>query len=193
MTVAKVSKYFCNLALPLALLCSGPLAACQPAGKPAATPPPATPANAFSCPSGDHPLEEIALGWAFCYPSDWRYREKFQPSSAPKGVDTTLDVVVVAPTPGPDQGEFGFIIIGSYDNGGLTTLDAWVARNLGPGLTLDTITWGNASAAAQVEGQLVRVAMAGNRVYVLDIHQGAGNLAVDDAMKARLATWRFGV
>lgn len=193
MTVANVSKYFCKLTLLLALLCSWALASCETPGKAPASPPPPTPANAFKCPGGDHALQEIGLGWSFCYPPDWRYREKFQPSSAPKGVDTTLDVVVVSPTPGPDQGEFGFIIIGSYENGGLTSLDDWVAKNLGPGLTLDTITWGNATAAAQIDGQLVRVAMAGERVYVLDIHQGAGNLAVDDAMKARLGTWRFGV
>lgn len=191
MTVANVSKYFCKLPLLLALAWGLLLASCEASATPSPAPS-ASAVNSFTCPAGDHALQEIGLGWSFCYPSDWRYREKFQPSTAPRGVDTTLDVVVVAPTPGPDQGEFGFVIVGSYETGGLTSLDAWVAKYVGPGLTLDKISWGNATSAAQIDGQLVRVAMTADRVYLLDIHQGAGNLAVDDAMKARLGAWRFG-
>jgi hypothetical protein len=192
MTLAKIGKYLRNLPVLLALCAVVLLSACEGVGQGS----PATPATpgpkAFKCPGDDHALQEISLGWSFCYPSIWRYRERFQPSSSPKGVDTTLDVVVVSPTPGPDQGEFGFVIIGSYESDGLT-LNDWVAKNLGTDLKLDPIQWGNADSAAQIEGQLTRVAISGNRIYELDLHQGAGNLSLDDAMKSRLGSWRFGV
>lgn len=192
MTLAKIGKYFRNLPVLLALSVVVLLSACEVGGQAAPNGPSGPTPKAFTCPGDDHSLQEISLGWSFCYPSIWRYRERFQPSSAPKGVDTTLDIVVVSPTPGPDEGEFGFVIIGSYDSEGLSLSD-WATKNLGPGLKLDPIQWGNADSAVQVDGQLTRLAISGNRVYELDLHQGAGNLSLDDAMKSRLGSWRFGV
>ena len=184
-----LGKFAVTLGVLSALLAS----ACDGQAGPPRQPPTKPPAAVARCSGDDHSLEEISLGWSFCYPSRWHYREKFQPSNAPRGVDTTLDVVVVSPTPGPDQGEFGFMIIGSYERAGAADLPGWLATNVGDGLILEPISWGNSQSAVKVEGQTRRFALTADRVFELDVHQGDGNLALDSAMAQRLANWHFGV
>ena len=193
MTLAITGKSFRKFHVTLSVLAAVISSACQASPSAAPAPVTASPAAVARCSGDDHSLEEVSLGWAFCYPSRWHYRERFQPSAAPRGTDTTLDVIVVAPTPGPDQGEFGFIIIGSYERGGAADLPQWVAANVAEGLTLQTINWGNSQTAVKVAGQTRRFALTPNRVFELDIHQGEGNLSVDSAMADRLGSWHFGL
>lgn len=191
MTLNPAGKFLGKLPVTLGLLAVLFGGACQSQVSSPQPPRPSPPAAVARCSGDDHTLEEISLGWAFCYPSRWHYRERFQPSAAPRGVDTTLDVVVVAPTPGPDQGEFGFMIIGSYERGDKPDLPQWLAANVADGLTLQPITWGNAQAAVKVTGQTRRFALTATRVFELDVHQGEGNLSLDSAMADRLASWHF--
>jgi len=179
--------------LGLSLLCScqlGSLGAAAPA------PPPkvASAAGNLSCPRSDHGLDEPQLGWGFCYPASWKYIERVQPSTAPSGVDTTFDVVVDAPagSVGTDQGQFGFMIIGTYEKGSATTLAQWAATNLGPSWVLSPITWGNSREAALAQGsRTIRLARTAHHVVELDVRSGQGNLNLDAVMTAGLDTWRF--
>lgn len=183
----------------LSLLACLLMAACQgPAGA-APNPKPTlqTQAGPIKCPKGDHGLDEVELGWGFCYPGSWRYRERLQNSAEPRGVDATFDIVndLGSPPPGtaqsPDQGLFGFMIIGTYEKGQSASLRDWAAANLGGGLDLTRISWGNAGEAYLVNPIHKRIAMTAHHVILLDIREGAGNLALDSAMSQRLATWRF--
>ena len=164
--------------------------ACQTSAAPPPAPTP-TPVAEKKCSADDHYIDEISLGWSFCYPSSWRYRERFQPSKDPQGVDATFDIVVNSGTPGPDQGAFGFMIVGSYDRGGIADLTAWAAKYLPDGTKLASISWGNAIAAATVTGGHERLAMTDHRIYVLDVHEGQGNLSLDTEMGKRLSSWKF--
>lgn len=174
-----------------ATACQGPLAS------PAPSPTVNSAAGAIKCPAGDHGLDEVELGWGFCYPGTWRYRERLQDSTQPAGVDATFDIVndLGTPAPGqpqsPENGLFGFMIIGTYEKGGASTLTDWAAANLGDGLTLTPITWGNSQQAYLVEPLHERIAFTKHHVVVMEVHEGQGNLALDDAMAKRLATWRF--
>jgi hypothetical protein len=148
----------------------------------AATPPAA--GAGLRCLADDHGLNVVQLGWGFCYPATWKFREREVSSTAPTGVDTTLDIV-------GDQGFFGFMIIGSYDRNGAASLNAWLAANAPDDQDATAITWGNAKEAVQVTGQLKRYAMTGGRVYLLNEREGAGNLDLDAEMSKRLANWSF--
>ncbi len=145
----------------------------------------------IQCPSGDHGLDEVELGWGFCYPGTWKYRERLQNTARPRGVDATFDIVNATGAPGPTDGLFGFMIIGTYEKGDSADLEAWAKANLGDSLDLSPITWGNAKAAYAVGLTHQRIALTAHHVVVMDVREGQGNLALDDAMAQRLATWRF--
>ncbi len=171
-------------------------ASCQATPATAPTPQPTIrPASgAIRCGGGDHGLDEVQLGWGFCYPATWRYREQMQVSPSPRGVDTTFDIVVAAPTPGRDQGLFAFMIIGTYERGSSANLRDWAAANLAtsrPDITLTAISWGNAGEAALIEGTHQRLALTQHHVVLMDVHEGEGNLDLDTEMAQRLGTWRF--
>lgn len=157
---------------------------------PTATPPP-------TCPATDHLYSQDQLGWSFCYPRDWRFQERDQPSTVPDGLDTTFDIAVVHPSPPPgqpqqaDQGLFGFMIIGTYKLDGAASLTDWAAGNLGPVPVLTPIQWSNARQAVAVAGTTKRLALTGHRVVMMDLHSGAGNLDLEREMGSRLALWRF--
>lgn len=151
-----------------------------PASRPTA---PSAPVG-LQCQGGDHGLNVEQLGWGFCYPSSWRFRERDVSTSAPVGVDTTLDIV-------GDQGLFGFMIIGSYDRHGAASLHDWLATNAPDDQDTTSIQWGNAVEAVQVTGQLKRYAMTKNRVYLLNEREGAGNLDLEAEMSKRLGNWYF--
>jgi len=172
------------------------LCACGVSGpaRPGPQPSVASAAGNLSCPGSDHGLQDEQMGWGFCYPATWKYIERVQPSTAPVGADTTFDIVVDAPSPraGADQGLFGFMIIGTYELGGATSLSQWTATNLGPGWSLSPITWGNALEADVASGpRTVRLARTPHHVVLLDLRSGQGNLDLDQAMGSRLGSWRF--
>jgi hypothetical protein len=152
------------------------------------TPPTLQPANAgLHCQAADHGLNLQQLGWSFCYPSDWKYIEREVGTTAPHGVDTTLDIT------GSKDGLFGFLIIGSYDRGNAVSLKDWLAANAPDDADTAPIQWGNSTEAAAVNGQLKRYALSPHRVYLMNIREGAGNLDLDAAMKQRLQYWIFGI
>lgn len=172
-------------------LLAGPLlAACG--GGPSAAAPTIAPADAgVHCAAGDHGLNEPQLGWSFCYPGTWKFRERVQQSLNPAGVDDTFDIVDVPPSPNPDQGKFGFLIIGTYVRGGSPDLASWVAKNVGDGITLEPIKWGNAKEAAIVSGSHRRYALTANHVVLLDPRGADGNLDLDGQLSSRLGSWNF--
>ncbi len=136
------------------------------------------------CEATDHGLNVQQLGWGFCYPEGWRFRERDTSTTSPQGVDTTLDIV------GRD-GLFAFVIIGSYSRGSATSLSDWLARNAPDDQAGDPITWGNARQAVKVHGQLKRYALTDHRVYMLYEREGSGNLDVETEMSKRLGSWVF--
>lgn len=157
----------------------------------------------LKCASGDHGYSDQQLGWAFCYPSTWRYTEKIQATDSPTGVDLTFAITCLSnckpqcPSPSPDQpppsctpgpGLFGFMIISTYDRAGAGTLSGWLAAKL-PHATLgDSIDWGNAVEAAKLsDGR--RAALTQHDVVILDVHPSL--LDLDGEMASRLNTWKF--
>jgi hypothetical protein len=182
------------LALALALL---PLA-CQQ-GTPASPAPrssvPAAGAG-LSCQGGDHGITEPQLGWGFCYPATWKFRERVQESDSPPGVDATFDVVVAAPTPAgeplsADQGKFAFMIVGTYERAGAASLSDWAQAHLVQPGQLDPISWGNSDVAARVAGSRRLLAFTAHHVILLDIREGEGNLDLEAEMEKRLSSWKF--
>jgi hypothetical protein len=152
------------------------------------TPPTLLPGGAgLHCAASDHGLNLQQLGWGFCYPSDWKYIEREVGTTAPHGVDTTLDIV------GSKDGLFGFMIIGSYDRGNALSLKDWLAANAPDDTDTAPIQWGNSKEAVAVNGQLKRYALSPHRVYLMNIRVGAGNLDLDAAMAQRLKYWIFGI
>jgi hypothetical protein len=169
----------CLLALLLVL------AGCSPnSTSPKPTPSASGLNEGLRCSGDDVPLNVVTLGWGFCHPKGWSIVQRSISTSAPVGVDTTLDVVA-------SDGFFGFMIVGSYERGGAADLKAWLASNAPGDTDVQPITWGNAAEAVQVNGQLKRYALTGHRVYALTEREGAGNLDVDAAMQPRLSTWSF--
>jgi len=165
---------------------------CQsPSATPGPSPTLQTQAGPIKCATGDHGLNEVELGWGFCYPGTWKYRERLQNSDHPTGVDATFDIVNASGTPGPSEGLFGFMIIGTYEKGTSATLEDWAKANLGDGLDLAPISWGNATSAFVVNGAHQRIAMTAHHVILMDIREGQGNLALSDEMGSRLTSWRF--
>jgi hypothetical protein len=167
------------------------LAACASPSSHSAPPSVAPLDGGVKCPTGDHGLSERQLGWSFCYPATWKFRERVQQSLAPVGVDDTFDIVDVPPAPSPDQGKFGFVIIGTYVRGDSPDLATWVKKYVGPDVQLERISWGNAKEAAIVSGSNRRYALTPNHVVMLDPRSGDGNLDVGGQLAKRLDTWSF--
>lgn len=169
------------------------LSSCSPQNgqRPAAAPTVRPASGSLTCPGGDHGLDEAQLGWGFCYPPTWRFRERLQPTSNPKGVDATFDIIVVPPVEEADKGQFGFLIVGTYETGGAGSLREWAARYLGD-VKLAPLQWGNATDAATLSGPNPRrIALTPHHVVLMDIREGRGNLDLDSELSKRLASWKF--
>ena len=171
----------------MAVLAILPLAGCSltPA-KPAPAPPIRTEGQGVKCPGTDHGIDEVQFGWAWCYPASWKFQERLQPTKQPSGVDATFDIVNDLPQGQPGSGDFGFLIVGTYQIGTAPDLTAWIATNIGPGEALSPISWGNAKDAQQ-DDQGRRFALTATRVVEMDVR---GN-AIASEMGKRLATWKF--
>lgn len=167
------------------------LSACQQSAS--HTPPPGSPTGSVHCATGDSAEVNEPLGWGFCVPATWRALggPKTQRTDAPKGVDTVYDITDFAP--GANNGLFGVMIISTDDRGSAADLKDWISQNIGGGLQLQTVQWGNAVEAYQeVGGQHPRwFALTPHHVVILELHSGVGNLDLSAAMAPRLGTWRF--
>lgn len=140
----------------------------------------------LKCPAGDHGLDHsLQFGWTFCYPGTWRFQERLQPTSKPNGVDDTFDIVNDVPAGQAGSGDFGFVIVGTYELGGATDLASWMNANEG-GATLTPISWGNAKAAG-IDPQGRRFALTAHHVVELD----ARGPAIGQSMADRLSSWNF--
>ncbi len=182
--MAPVIKVLLPVALAAALLatsCAG-----DPGARAIPTP---TPTPPVACAAGDAALVESALGWAFCLPGTWRYRERTQSTQAPVGTDTTFDVTDFAT--GPTHGLFGFIIVSTDPRVPGQSLSEWVAQNVQPGLQLAAITWGNSDQAFKEVGGSRYFALTPHHVIVLQLNFASDNLDLRTAMEPRLGTWRF--
>lgn len=206
-------KFLAAMAVALFLL-SG----CQPGQNGRAVPSVAQIGGDLNCVNGDHGFEDLQAGWGFCYPADWRYIERSQGSVSPPGLDLTFDITNVPPTPvacvSPDangaqppcSGQFGFMIISTYERGNAQDLAGWIQANLtppspsptapaaspspSPALTLQPIRWGNAVEAGQLsDGR--RIALTQHHVVVMVLHSGGGYLDLETQMSTRLPTWKF--
>ncbi|HKC19952.1 MAG TPA: hypothetical protein VKE27_10015, partial [Candidatus Dormibacteraeota bacterium] len=131
-----------------------------------------------------------------------RYQEKVQATDSPSGVDLTFEITCltdckpICPTPTsgepttctPQTGLFGFMIVSTYDRGGASDLDGWLASKLPHATKGDPLEWGNALEAAKLsDGR--RVALTPHDVVILDVHPSL--LDLDGEMSSRLGTWKF--
>jgi hypothetical protein len=173
----------------LAVLSILPLAGCSLAASPP-TPKPVptirTEGQDVKCAGGDHGIEEVQFGWSWCYPSTWKFQERLQPTSAPAGVDATFDIVNDVPSGQAGSGDFGFLIVGTYQIGGAADLKAWVSTNIGAGEQLTPISWGNARDAEQ-DARGRRFALTDSHVVEMDVRGDA----ISAEMGKRLASWKF--
>ncbi len=191
--------------LTIALLALA-LAACQPGTNTHPVPSVAQIGSDLHCTGGDHGFEDSQAGWGFCYPGTWKYNERaqFHATPSPQELDLTFDITDIpceSPAPGtasarpvcsPNAGLFAFMIVSTYDRLNATSLASWVQAHLTPQPTLETIQWGNATEAARMpDGR--RIALTPSHVVILSLHSGSGqgNLDLEAAMSARLATWKF--
>lgn len=139
-----------------------------------------------TCAGGDHGIDEVQFGWSWCYPATWKFQERLQPTTTPAGVDATFDIVNDVPTGQPGSGDFGFLIVGTYEIGTATDLAGWVTANIGADETLTPIEWGDAKSAG-IDGQGRRFALTPTHVVEMDVRGDA--IAAD--MGKRLSTWKF--
>jgi hypothetical protein len=164
------------------------LAGCTPS--PASSPSPAptirTEGQGVKCPGADHGIEEVRFGWSWCYPSSWKFQERLQPSSQPAGVDATFGIVNDLPSGQPGSGDFGFLIVGTYQIGSAADLQSWVTANIGSDETLSPISWGNSKTAGQ-DASGRRFAMTARHVVEMDVR----GTAISAEMAKRLSTWKF--
>jgi len=183
------------------------LSGCQPGQSGRPVPSVAQIGGDLNCVNGDHGFEDQQVGWGFCYPADWRYIERSQGSTSPPGLDLTFDITNVPPTPvvcvSPDasgnqppcSGQFGFMIISTYERGNAPDLASWTQSNLtsSPPASppaLEPITWGNAVEAAQLpDGR--RIALTQHHVVIMVLHSGGGLLNLEAQMSQRLGSWKF--
>ena len=179
-------------AIAALLAASAALAACGGSAAPAPGPRVQTEGAGVACPAGDHALADAQLGWSFCYPASWRFRERAQSSPAPVGMDLTFDITDDSQS-GPDRGLFGYMIIGTYERGSSPTLQGWVATNVGQPSSLQPLAWGNASDAGYLPSTGQWFALTGHHVIELTVREGDGNLPLSSEMRQRFATWRFSV
>ncbi len=159
-----------------------------PSTTPAPSPQPTirTEGQGVKCPGTDHGIEEVQFGWSWCYPSSWKFQERLQPTTQPAGVDATFDIVNDLPSGQAGSGDFGFLIVGTYQIGTAADLPAWIAANIGGDEQLSAIGWGNARDAQQ-DAQGRRFALTASHVVEMDVRGTA--IAVE--MGKRLATWKF--
>jgi hypothetical protein len=172
----------------VAILAILPLAGCSFASvaRPAPAPTIRTDGQNVKCPGTDHGIEEVQFGWSWCYPKSWKFQERLQPTQQPAGVDATFDIVNDLPSGQTGSGDYGFLIVGTYQIGSAADLPAWIAANVGPGEKLSPISWGNAKDA-QEDTQGLRFALTGTRVVEMDVR----GTAISAEMGKRLATWKF--
>jgi hypothetical protein len=179
----------------LAALAMLPLTGCSLQGSPTPAPAPSikTEGQDVQCSNGDHGTEEVQFGWSWCYPASWKFQERLQPTpcdrgvcSLPKGVDSTFDIVNDVPSGQPGSGDFGFLIVGTYEIGTATDLAGWITANLGPGRQLTAITWGNAREAV-LDDQGKRFALTATHVVEMDVR----GEAISAEMAKRLDSWKF--
>jgi hypothetical protein len=171
------------------------------------------------CDAGDHGFADSQAGWEFCYPGTWRYNEKAQSSTTPPGLDLTFDItdipcVVPSAAPGgpspkpvcsPNAGNFGFMVVSTYERGDSTSIASWLLRNgknasINSTVVLTAIQWGNSSEAYKMDDGR-RIALTQHHVVLLDLHCGGstgngcdptqGHLDLEALMSARLHTWKF--
>ena len=163
-------------------------AACSPLPASAPTPQPSikTEGQGVSCPQGDHGTDEVQFGWSWCYPGSWKFQERLQPTATPIGVDATFDIVNDLPAGQPGSGDFGFLIVGTYEIGSAADLSSWVTANIGATETLTSISWGNSRAAA-IDAQGRRFALTPTHVVEMDVRGDA----IAAEMAKRLDTWKF--
>lgn len=176
------------------------IAGCQPGQTPHPVPSVQQIGRDLNCATGDHGFEDIQAGWGFCYPATWHLLERSQGSLNPPGLDLTFDITNVpctVPSPGsqaapscaPDAGNFGFMIISTYERGGAASLSDWLQSNLKAAPPSQTITWSNAVEAARfADGR--RVALTQHHVVILDLSRN-GLLDLEKQMSSRLYTWKF--
>ena len=141
----------------------------------------------MKCPGTDHGIDEVQFGWSWCYPSSWKFQERLQPTTAPQGVDATFDIVNDLPRGQAGSGDYGFLIVGTYQLGTAQTLKDWVVAYVGTDEQLTTISWGNARDAVQ-DDKGRRFALTGTHVVEMDVRGDA----IAAEMGKRLATWKFG-
>jgi hypothetical protein len=176
------------------------LAGCQPGQTPHPVPSVQQIGRDLNCSSGDHAFEDIQAGWGFCYPGTWQFLERSQGSVNPPGLDLTFDITNVPctrPSPGsqqgpvcsPDAGNFGFMIISTYERGSAASLADWVQTNMKPAPTTQSITWSNSVEAAKL-GDGRRIALTQHHVVILDLSRN-GLLDLEKQMSSRLSTWKF--
>ena len=166
-----------------------PLAGCTPFGaQPTPTPAPTirTEGQGVKCPGTDHGIDEVQFGWSWCYPASWKFQERLQPTTQPAGVDATFDIVNDLPSGSSGSGDFGFLIVGTYQVGSAATLPDWIATNVGADEQLTEISWGN-SKDAQLDAQGRRFALTGTHVVEMDVRGDA----ISAEMVKRLASWKF--
>jgi hypothetical protein len=203
-----------RLCLPFTVIL---LAACQP-GNPQPVPSVATIGGNLKCAAGDSGIADTQAGWGFCYPGTWRYNERGQASTLPPGLDLTFDITDIpcvvpsaapgGPSPHPvcsaNAGNFGFMVISTYERGTSTNIAAWLQANgkdasISPTAVLTAIQWGDASEAYKMDDGR-RIALTQHHVVLLDLHCGTspgacdpnqGHLDLEALMSARLQTWKF--
>ncbi|HET6309518.1 MAG TPA: hypothetical protein VFH00_00780 [Candidatus Nitrosotalea sp.] len=199
------------------------LAGCQPGPNPRPVPSVSQIGSELKCLNGDHGYSDLQAGWGFCYPATWQYRIRAQSyqSPDPRELDVTFDITDVpcttaSPAPGAASarpvcssaaGLFAFMIVSTFDRGGVPSLAAWQSSN--PRFASDarlasvaeTIKWGNAVEAAKLpDGR--RIALTPLHVVILELRSGSGNgcvtpqgspcyLDLEASMSPRLSTWKF--
>ncbi len=164
------------------------LAGCTAGGNPAPRPVPTirVEGQGVSCAGDDHGIDEVQFGWSWCYPKTWKFQERLQPTARPKGVDATFDVVNDLPRGTPGSGDFGFLIVGTYDIAGAANLSDWITVNVGVTEGLTPIKWGNAREALE-DATGRRFALTAHHVIEMDVH----GPAIAAEMAKRLDRWKF--
>ena len=194
------------------------LAACQPGNNVQPVPSVATIGGNLKCDAGDSGIADSQAGWGFCFPSTWHYVERAQASTSPPGLDITFDITDIpcvipsaapgGPTPAPicspNAGNFGFMVVSTFERGATTSIAAWLQANgksasINPTVVLTRIQWGDSREADKMDDGR-RIALTEHHVVLLDLHCGTsasacdpnqGHLDLEALMSARLQTWKF--
>jgi hypothetical protein len=181
------------------------LGACQQSQSPQPVPSVAQIGSDLQCAASDHAFEDNQAGWGFCYPATWKYNERVGNGvdAGPPHLDITLDITDVPcvegspvaggtsrPVCSPNAGLFGFMVISTYERGNAADLVSWMQGNLPSLPDRQAIVWGNATEADQLaDGR--RIALTPERVVILELRSGQGQLDLEGEMSARLNTWKF--